>query len=203
VYLVTEATTQDLQSFTKDAASPDESGETAGESSGSDYTGGIPAPDADTDILIDGGVLPSKDRSHGDDGKIIVDVDGSPGTGEESGGDGQASVSGQSPDGDGKTEESGKKASPIPGWIIIILILFLAAFAGYMFLVVLPRKKAKEAFMENEDEADEDEYLEETYAVEPNDMQKNGSEEIGGDTELPGDDVSENPADDFITDDED
>ena len=33
----------------------------------------------------------------------------------------------------------------------------MAAFAGHMFLVVLPRKKAKAAYLE--DEEDEDEYM--------------------------------------------
>jgi len=37
------------------------------------------------------------------------------------------------------------------------LILGVAAFAGHMFLVVLPRKKAKAAYLE--DEEDEDEYM--------------------------------------------
>jgi len=39
------------------------------------------------------------------------------------------------------------------------LILGVAAFAGHMFLVVLPRKKAKAAYLEDEEDEDEDEYM--------------------------------------------
>jgi len=159
VYLVTEATTQDLQSFTKDEAVQDNDTDTATSTTTPDGVNpdGTPAPDADTDTLIDGGTLPDRDSSDGDDGEIPAGEDSSSVTSGESNVDATSSDPSELMDEGGEAEESGKKANPIPGWIVILLILGVAAFAGYMFLVVLPRKKAKEAYLEDED--DEDEYM--------------------------------------------
>jgi len=169
VYLVTEATTQDLQSFTRDEAGQDDSGGSASDSNGgtSDTASvnGTPNPDADTGTLIDGGILPGKDDSPEDDG--LLDIDGD----NNSSGAGEESSSGEASSDTSGTDAAGKKGNPIPGWIVIIILLFIAAFAGYMFLVVLPRKKATEAYLE-----DEDEYMEEPYDVEPGEASEDSGE---------------------------
>ena len=84
-----------------------------------------------------------------------------------------------------------KKASPIPGWIVIAILALIAAFVGYMFLVVLPRKKAKEAFADIEDDELEEEYADES------------EQSIPEDDGEPGDDEEEDPLDIPFEDDRD
>ena len=143
VYLVTEVTARDLLSFTRDEIDISEDG-----------AGGLPAvvPDPDTSTLIDGGTLPSLDNQ---DNMIIINNNEQTGEDAENDYDNQAVA-----DVDDVIAGAGdgERASPIPGWIVIALLALGAAFAGYMFFVVLPRRKAKEAYIDDDDEELEEDY---------------------------------------------
>jgi hypothetical protein len=105
--------------------------------------------------LIAGGELPIIDGAPPQDDVIIISGGGDvPGEDYETVIDGQGITEDEPAAGD----DDGERPNPIPGWIVIALLGMAAAFVGYMFLIHLPRKKAKEAYIDDEDDDMEEDY---------------------------------------------